>query len=362
MTRKFLFAFVLLLTPHIAHADEAQLIAKALEAKEMLFQRDYEGGMKLFRELQVEYPDSPTGAFGEMAAWQLKMFENYDFRFQSAYKAAENKFSKLSKRILTSEIPLSDWDLFVCGAADGMRSFFKSRHDEWMGAISTGMHAHRLLKQLIWRNPQFIDANLGLGLYDYWRSRMTQQLKFLPFFPDKRSEGIAEIKSVIDGGKYAKDLAQSNLAMVYFEENRYADAISQLEPMTARYPRNIILKMLLGRSYAGLKHFDDAIKQFEQVSAIDRSITKAIYYKAMQLRQIDGRDAEALKLFADYLATNPEAEWASATHYYIGVIAEKQKDMPKALEEYKKALEINKKMKDAKTAVDRLEKLSNPSN
>lgn len=337
-------------------ADEDELVEKALEAKKFLFERNYEEGMRVFKGLQERFPESPTGLFGEMAIWQIRMFENYDFRFKEEYEDAEKRYIRLATKILRRG-GISDWDLFVCAAADGLRGFFKTREGKWWGALHHGLHAHRLLKQLLWRSPNFVDAYLGLGLYDYWRSKVTKDVKFLPIFSDRREQGIAEIRRVMNEGRYAKDLAKGNLGMVYYEEKRFGDAIEVLVEMAREYPRNIIIRMLLGRSYLMAKRYQDALAVFEEIQKIDKTVTKALYYKGVSLWRMKGELKKAKRSFYDYLATDPEPEWAASAHYYIGQILEQEKDIEGALAEYKRALEVNRKMEGAKKAVERLLKM-----
>lgn len=327
------------------------LIEAAMQGKKMMFQRKYSAALNHFQKIQADYPDSITGLFGQMAVWQVRMFENDDFRFASKYNQAEKEFEKYSLRQLRKG-GLPSWELFVHGAADGMRGFFKGRQGKWMSSLSHGLHAMRMFKQLKFQEPNFVDTDLGFGMYKFWRSVFTNEIKFLPFFSDQRPQGLKLVQNVAKNGKYSRDMAQANLIFMYGQENRHDMAIQTANKLLAIYPNNVIIKYQKGRNLLWAKKYDEALKSFEDIYKAAPSITKALYQQGVVLfRKKEYERSKAT--FEKFLTVDKSNEYNGYTYYYLGRIAEVNKDEVGAIELYKKALSLYK-VKAAKTRLGKL--------
>lgn len=317
-----------------------QLIDQALKGKELIFERKYDEATRLFQTIENEYPTSPTGLAGQMAIWQVKMFECDDFRFKKQFEAAEKKYEKFA----TGELRKGDvpaWDYFVYGAADGMRGFFKTRQEQWWGALTNAMHAMRMLKQVKWMEPNFLDADLGFGAYTYWRSVVTKEIKILPFFTDRRNEGISLLKMAAERGKYIQDLANANLVFIYGNEDKYDQAIAIADRLLAKYPENIIMRYRKGLIYIWAKKYEQALKMFEEVYSMNPSIYKALMYQGVALTKM-GKLVESKSALSKYIDIDKENEGRAIAHYWLGSIAETQKDIPLAIKHYEESLKLYK--------------------
>lgn len=344
---------LMLVASAMAFGDEHRLEAQAMRGQTLIMERRYGEAMVVFRQLAADYPASPTGTFGELSIWQTRMFENYDFRFSGEYDRVLRLHRPIVDAVMAAREP-SDWDLFVCGASLGMQAFYLARQGHWIKALGPADRAFRALQKLLWQNPRFIDANMGIGLYQYWRSVFTKSLHFLPFFHDQRVEAIAKVEQVAQQGRYATDLARANLGFVYAEEKRYPEAAAVLTAMLVRYPENVVLRMQLGQVYLVLKEYPKAVAEFRRIGSIDPSITKAAFYLGLALTRQGSDLATARQVFTHYLATRPESDWAAAAHYWLGWLAERQNDRGAAVTEYQEALRLNPKLKTAKVALERL--------
>ena len=90
-------------------------------------------------------------------------------------------------------------------------------------------------------------------MYDYWRSVLTKGLNFIPFFGDKREQGIAAVLNVICNGRYAVKLAEANMAFIFAREKKFDKAREILDRYLKEYPDNIILRQLSGDIYIDSK-------------------------------------------------------------------------------------------------------------
>lgn len=297
--------------------DEADLIDRSVQGETLMMARDYEAALALFQKLSEDYPESPAGPFGIMALWQTRMFENRDFRYSTLYFAAEKKMTAICDARLSGERP-SDWDMFVCASGFGMKGFFDARRDKWLQGLGGAIRSIRTFKRLLWLNPNFTDADMGVGMYQFWRSVVTQRFKWLPFFSDLRVSGMAKVQRVADEGKYVKDLAKANLAYMAVEMKQYDKALSILNDLIARYPRNILMR----QAKAEVAWYQ---RRFQDCAAIHRAI----------------------------LAEDPQLSYS---HFWLGLLAEQRGDKAAAIAEYNQALKSD--VAAAKEIRKRIERLN----
>lgn len=332
----------------IASEDEDAIRARTLEGQTLIFARRYDEAMELFKKLSHDYPRVPTGPFGQMAVLEVRMLEREDLHLEDEFtKAARVGRARVGK-VLQRYRP-TPWQLYSCGSLLGLEGFFKARKGEWWGAYTAGTKSRQLFRRVKKLDPDYVDADFGLGMYLYWRSVFSRDLWFLRFIPDKRKEAIAIVERVATHGRFAKDLARVSLAVIYFEEKRYDEAEKILNEYVSRYPENVILRRLLGKVLVAKRRYDAAVEQFRTVLKIDASFKKPHYFiGATLVRKGDpARFAEAERELNHFLEIQGGKYWPASAHYWLGRLAEKRGDKELAKREYKKALSLRPKIGDA---------------
>ncbi|PIR17396.1 MAG: hypothetical protein COV46_04350 [Deltaproteobacteria bacterium CG11_big_fil_rev_8_21_14_0_20_49_13] len=302
-----------------SHA-RADVISETLLGEELMFERNYPAALELFSIIEKEYPDSPCGTFGQLATLQIMMFENLDFRFKDQYVEAEKRFERVAYKTINNNP--TTWDLFILGAGYGMKGFYFAREGKWFRAVGSAVRATQLLKRAQFIDKTFVDSDLGIGMYNYWRSVLTKGLRFLPFFGDHTAEGIAAVENVIENGKYGKTLAEANMAFMLAREKRYDEARKILTLFLMKYPNNIILRQLSGDIYIDTKKYDKAAEEYKLIYKIDPEMTRAIF-RLGRIYQKAGKNEESLKYYQQYLATGPEKDWEKATKAFMAQLTPK---------------------------------------
>jgi len=316
--KKNLVIAIAVITALHAGVASSDVVTETLQGQELLFERDYPAAISLFQEIEKKYPESPAGAFGQLAAYQIWMYENQDFRFLKEYNSAEERFSLVAEKALKGKP--SPFDFFVTGAGYGMRGFYYARANKWFRGLGSAVRAVQILKRAKFEYPDFSDPNIGIGMYNYWRSVFTKSISFLPFFADHRKEGIAQVKDVIAHGLYAGQLAEANLAFIYGQEDDYRNARPIIDKLLAKYPNNIVLLKYSARLYGWMKEYDRSVAEFGKILKIDPTVTKTYFYMAVALMKKPGGNAESLACFEKYLATNPEKNWAEMAKRHMGTL------------------------------------------
>ena len=174
---------------------DEEVMALALKGQDLIFARQYDEAMTLFDGVIEKYPASPAGYFGRMATLEVQMIEREDTRYAKEFKAAAKKGIKKVNGIMQLYHP-SEWKLFISASLLGLDAFFKAREGKWWDSYTEGTESRQTFTRIKKANPQFVDADFGLGMYLFWRSVFTRDLWFLRFLSDKRNEGIAIVEAL----------------------------------------------------------------------------------------------------------------------------------------------------------------------
>lgn len=332
--------------------DEAKL---ALEGQELIFERRYDDALKLFQDFEKKYPDSPLGPFGRMVVYEVQMLEREDFSLQKEFLEAAKRGEKKVDKIMQFYRPAPK-DIFYSGALIGLNGFFNARKGNWWKAYLKGNKSRQIFNSIIKKEPLFIDSMFGVGMYIYWRSVFTNRLKFLPFFSDKRQEGINIVKMVAKSGYLARELAKVNLGIIYLEEKHYDDALNVFKEYSKKYPKNVMLHILSGKTLLAAKRYSESIGKFKKVMELDASLYKPRYFMGMAaaLGSDKGKFGEGERDLIIFLEKSDDNIWKSYAYYWLGMIMEKRKDNKSARDYYKKAYELNRELKRAKIRVSAL--------
>jgi tetratricopeptide (TPR) repeat protein len=343
-----ILAAVFLSNGSFASGGEEEIKKEMLVGQELILKRHYPEALKIFEKIKLQYPDSPSGCFGEMAVYEVQMLEREDLHLERELKkAADEGLGRIS--ILLQRYNPSAWDLFISGAIYGLDGFFKARKGQWWDAYVMGNKSRQLFKRVKEIDPSYLDADFGLGMYLYWRSVFTRDLWFLKFIPNKRDEGLFIVKNVAENGRFAKDMAGINLGLAYLEEGMYRDAGQIFASYVERYPENVILRKLLGKVLTAEGKYDAAITQFREILNIDKKSVKAHYFlgATLVLKADPQYYADAERELRHFLKAQKGAYWPAAAHYWLGRLAELRGDKKTADLEYATARKLNPKLDEA---------------
>ncbi len=332
--------------------DCENLMDRALGGQKLIFNRNYAEALAVFKNMQDSCNHSPLGFFGEMAIYEVQMLENEDFHLEKKFLDAAKRGDAAVNHVMQLYHPTED-ELFYSAAVIGLDGFFQARKSNWWSAYTKGTRSRQIFNRILKSDPKFIDAKLGTGMYIYWRSVFTKEISFLPFFADKRAEGIAIVKDVSEKAKFAAEIAKINLGLIYFEEKRYKDAQKVFAEFVKNYPNTIIFRALLGKVYLADKQYKNSLAIFEESLKIDPSINKTRYFVGMAIALDDDKTKfdygkKQLNLF---LEKENQRLWRSYGFYWLGFISEKQGLKEDAKKYYEEAINLNKGLKQVQVRV-----------
>ena len=205
--------------------------------------------------------------------------------------------------------PRDEEALYWAGVAHVTRAIFQlSLARSNLAALGEAKEARRFHAQLLALNPNYIDALMVVGVYDYVVGRLPWYMKVLASIAGHHGDkerGLEEIKRVTVEGHWAREDAKWFLAILYFGEKRYSEAIGLLQGLSQSYPRNYLLPQEIARAYksqgdlrAAVQIYDTMLAKYDaRAPGYGAMPVAKILYQGGQVDAQLGEIEEALGLF-----------------------------------------------------------------
>jgi tetratricopeptide (TPR) repeat protein len=157
--------------------------------------------------------------------------------------------------------------LYYLGTAYGSIAGYESTVKRaFLSSLRNGTEAVEMHKKVIKSHPQFVDAYLSLGMYNYVVGTLPAGVKVLMMLGGVRGskqEGLKQLEKVVKHGNLARDEAAVILVVLYDREGRYQDAQKLLAGLVEKYPRNPIFRFESAAMYSKLARFAESVTAFE---------------------------------------------------------------------------------------------------
>jgi len=277
---------------------------------EALFNLDYDVARQKFKEMTRLYPDDPTGA--EMLAttlWletlnQARRLQAAIYSTQSFYAGTEDKpdprvvqdFRDLTRRATQlaearlRRNPRDPQTLYVLGATESLKAAFAATVERrFMAALRSGSDGIDTQRNLIKLDPNFHDAELTIGMYDYIVGTLPLPVRMLASIGGihgSKKRGIQTLERVAKDGQWTRDDARVLLIAIYKKEKRFLEALALSRELQAKYPHNYLFR---------LETADSLVSQ----AAIERQASKT--------REAEAMESEAVRTFETMLHERPAA-------------------------------------------------------
>ncbi|MCK6526597.1 tetratricopeptide repeat protein [Myxococcota bacterium] len=328
------------------HLDVPRPLMKATqEGLEMIYRREYVPALDHFEGISKDFPDSPVGHVGRALAFQSMMLENFDLSHEAAYARERDAAYALVNRALKST-QRQAWNHFLYAVVVGLDGIHEARRGDMLTGLNKGWDAVEAMKKARRLDPDFADPELGIGIYNYWRTALTEGNKQLPKFGDHRAEGIAQMTSAQQRGFLTWAAAGFTLAFTYWEDKKPDQAVAECEKLLKEYPESVITRMLLGRVHAKADRVDAALAQYREIQRLAPQNQRVLFLIGdLLFKKKDDRGAE--EHFMKYLATRPMELAQASAWFRIGQIRERAHDVEGALGAYQAALQLAPKYSQA---------------
>ena len=248
-------------------AEQAQLDDLRLEGSAALFNSDFDRARQKFTEINRLFPEHPAGPFLLASTlWLQKLNESRRlqaalYNSKSFYAKNEDKvdlgmvgqFRDLTRQaIMLAKARLKantqDVDmLYFLGATEGLKAAFEATvQRSFSAALRDGASSVDHHRQVIKLDPNYHDAELTIGLYDYVAGSLPLPVKLLASIAGVRGSkkrGIATLERVAKEGRWARHDAQIMLIALYKREKRFNDALALSRELASQYPHSDLFKL-----------------------------------------------------------------------------------------------------------------------
>ena len=302
-------------TPWLTEAERAKFETLRIAGSEALFNLEYEGARKSFKEMAVLFPKYPAGpqfladtlwaeALYQTRRLQASLYGDDDTFYSTSDDKADprliDEFRNLTRqaRNLTEarlkQFPKDTEALYFMGAIEGLKaSFEESIERRHFAALKDGSDAVDRHREVIKLDPDYHDAEITIGLYDYTVGALPLPIKLIAGvagFRGSKKRGLATLERVAREGKWIHDEAKTLLIVLYTREKRFAEAATLARELGARYPRNYIYRLETADALVSQAALE---RQVNHITAITAAETEAFATFESLLRDKAVRDTAA---------------------------------------------------------------------
>src|SRR6266478_3505651 len=284
-----------------------ELRAKGSEA---LFNLDYDSARQTFMEMTRLFPDDPTGSQMQASTRWLetlnksRLLQAAVYSTQSFYTGTEDKpdprvvqdFRDLTRRatqLVKARLrrnPRDPQTLYVLGAIESLKAAFAATVERrFMAALRSGSDGIDTQRDVIKLDPNFHDAELTIGMYDYIVGTLPLPVRMLASIAGahgSKKRGIQTLEQVAQKGQWTRDDARVLLIAIYKKEKRFPEALGLSRELQEKYPRNYLFRLETADSLASQ-------------AAMERQASKS--------KEADAMESEAVSTFETMLHERPAA-------------------------------------------------------
>jgi tetratricopeptide (TPR) repeat protein len=143
-------------------------------------------------------------------------------------------------------------------------------------AARAGVRAREHFLRALALDPSLADADMGLGLYNYYVDTLSTIARVLRFFMGipggSKEDGIRQLQLAIDHGQLTPALARYYLAInLHLFDQKYEQALQVATPLAEKYPENPIFRLVRGDLFAKLGRKELAIADYRAAAAVQIS-------------------------------------------------------------------------------------------
>jgi len=202
-----------------------------------LYQGDYGAAAAEFDSFIAMHPGNPAGWFFKAGLYQVMMTDQECDSWAGQYDRLLDSAMFLSNLAVDRE-PGDAWARFIRGGTYGYKAARDGRSKKYLSALNNGLSAVSDFKKAAELDPGLHDAYLGIGSYNYFRTRAVSILKWLPFIGDQRDKGIEQIELAIAKGRYTGVMGRNGLVWILLDYGRYKRAMALADGLERDFPAN----------------------------------------------------------------------------------------------------------------------------
>ncbi len=264
--------------PHISASPPPEMarppyVTALQEGRDLILNRQYDAGRKLFSEYGAAHPDDPIEAFGLALVEVTSQLEAGDFdgaaRLDPVFENA-----RIAADAWREKNPKSSFARWILGAAEGIQAMWWFKTGSTFRGIPRALSAVGNVGAVAeGKNPD-PDARGGWGIYLYMRGKYKPF--FLPFL-DSRKEGRHLLEDCRSDAGVMGPLCHLFLLQVARWEGRWDDLDKLATAFRSRYPGSPFAAHLQAEARLVLKNPQGALSVLREYARTDKD-SAVLYY------------------------------------------------------------------------------------
>jgi tetratricopeptide (TPR) repeat protein len=190
------------------------------------------------------------------------------------FKNCINKAAELSEARIRRN-PRDTRAFYALGVAHGLQAnYFFLVDKAWMDALREASAARKSEERVLEIDPQFVDARLILGVYQYVVGCLPFYLRAVGFvngFHGDKEGGIRQLQLVASKGVLNRYDAEVLLAVLYRREHKPRQAIPLLQELSRQFERNYLFRFEQVQMYSDLGDKKSALAVLATIESLRRA-------------------------------------------------------------------------------------------
>ncbi len=251
---------------------------------------DYEDALSAFHDLQQRYPQHPgPPLYLALTLWQQELFRRQDLgidRFvspeyflqsaQREMRAEDRKaFFKyieesqaLSQKILKEKPGDRDARYFLGAAHGALAAFAVTIDHDRREAFRHGKQAYQYHLGVVSEQPDYYDAYVTLGLYEYIVANLPWYLKWIAHvagYKGSQERAFKYLRLAATKSQFVSLNARSMLVVLCLREKLNDEALANAQYLHSRYPRNVLLHLNVARIFTEMNRPGQAADEYMKI-------------------------------------------------------------------------------------------------
>ena len=279
----FLFVSAFFAAP--ADASKLLLPPETSAILDKIYSFDITGAVEAARRMEAERPEHPLGYLLEAEAlWWRIWCTSADFKYgmsdarrRPKLETDQHYFQLAARASSLAEAQIKQHETaemqFYAGMADATAARLYALRWENRNVARAGVRARDHFARAKALDADLADANMGLGLYNYYVDTLGAVARVLRFFMGipggSKQEGVRLLEQAIADGVLTSNVARFYLALnLHRYDQQYEKALTVIGPLAEKYPANPLFQLARGDLYAKLGRKEKALASYRAAGAL----------------------------------------------------------------------------------------------
>jgi tetratricopeptide (TPR) repeat protein len=314
------------------HTDPLNYDPLVREAFDHYYNLDYDGALSRFERVREEHPNDPIAAAYVLDCVLIHELYSLDLLDTTFYASdgflsgkhpvpEDPKVRKQINELADRTIQMADAEytarpddlnaLFVRGWARSLKATYEAMVErQYVYALRLALAAHSDHQHVLDKDPDYVDAKLVVGVYQYVIGSLSFGFKVVVGFAGmggSKSRGLELLNDSAARGVISSIESRTCLAFFLRREEQYKRAISIVRTQTKEYPRNFLFALEEANLLKDHGQGEDAIAAYRKV--VEDAKVSGYYQNAqMELAYFAlGESLRGQKMYPDAVAAYEQA-------------------------------------------------------